>query len=691
MRQDAGSAVAEEQDQERRLAKRLEQQGEVDAAVRIHVRLGDRDEAVRIYMRAGRHREAGELIQQLIDRFEDVRNLKPEQRNVAKRAAVCFTQAGDTKRAVELYLLAGDPHRAAGLLERAGDLVGAARIREDWGDDAQKAQRLGRRETNVAQVASQEQAKRLELAGNFKDAMAAYLARKDYKNAAIMAHKAQEPGEAAKLFVLAAMPYPAAQCYEQIGELSQALDAVVRVPRNHDRYRVSALMAIRIASQLNVLEFQFDHFLSKLVQSGPQDDTEAAAFYSLAELYRRHDFLENALETLRRLDEKKPGYRDVPKLMNELNGELTDSKMVFEKIEREDASFRGDGDLASKHSSALAPLPSLPPIEDGAGQRPDSFGKTVAGPAKMERPPTTARMAGKSKEEAPVVDAGSGNLGPGTIVAERYRIEQEVGRGGMGAVFRAYDLELDELIALKFYEFVDATGEMQERFKRELALARRFAHRNIVQVFDIGTWRGSKFMSMELLRGCSLADKIAQGLAFDKACSYLAQACAGLGSAHQLGVVHRDVKPENLFVTLEDVVKVMDFGIAKSQNVPGITRTGFIAGSPHYIAPEQASAFGQVDFKADIYSLGAVAYQAFTGRPPFDHGEIVPLLLMHVNDPPPPPRGINPKIPTDIENLILKMLAKNPADRPASCAEIQTIFEQRLDQYARAREILDDP
>jgi len=147
------------------------------------------------------------------------------------------------------------------------------------------------------------------------------------------------------------------------------------------------------------------------------------------------------------------------------------------------------------------------------------------------------------------------------------------------------------------------------------------------------------------------------------------QTCGALDAAHRLGIVHRDIKPGNLFVTTDDVLKVMDFGIAKLQAAPGLTATGFIAGTPGYMAPEQISNFSGVTASADLYALGVVGYEMLTGGLPFRQTDVMSLLNMHLKEAPPLLRPQHPEVPEDLERLILGLLEKAPDKRPASCAE----------------------
>jgi serine/threonine-protein kinase len=163
-----------------------------------------------------------------------------------------------------------------------------------------------------------------------------------------------------------------------------------------------------------------------------------------------------------------------------------------------------------------------------------------------------------------------------------------------------------------------------------------------------------------------------------QAIEFLLQACAGLQAAHDRGIVHRDVKPENFFITEHGVLKVMDFGIAKRQTTKGLTVAGMIAGTPEYISPEQINDFGSVSVGTDLYALGIIAYELLTGTVPFSSEELMTLLMAHLTEPPPPLRSRNPEIPERIEAIVLKLLEKKPADRYASCNDLaRTLMSAR--------------
>lgn len=266
----------------------------------------------------------------------------------------------------------------------------------------------------------------------------------------------------------------------------------------------------------------------------------------------------------------------------------------------------------------------------------------------------------------------------GTVFAGRYEVLESIGKGGMGMVFRARDRQLDEVVALKVLR-EDALSEdptLIDRFKQELKLARRITHRNVLRTHDFGESGGLPYISMEYLEGVTLKDLIrskgalplAVGLRIAK------HMCYGLEAAHGEGVIHRDVKPQNMLILPETGdLKIMDFGIAQRSEVEGgisgLTSDGTMMGTPDYMPPEQATG-GVADFRSDIYSLGVVLFEMFTGQLPFTGEKVVAIILGHVQKPVPRPRSINSQIPDDLETIILRCLDKKPANRYQKVGEV---------------------
>lgn len=278
----------------------------------------------------------------------------------------------------------------------------------------------------------------------------------------------------------------------------------------------------------------------------------------------------------------------------------------------------------------------------------------------------------------PAAATGPGRpLTPGMIVAGRYELINEIGRGGMSVVYRARDADLGEEVALKFLTRGLLDAEADERFKLELKLSRQLVHPNIARLYDIGQHHELRFISMELLSGRDLARILRGGpLPPDRAVGHLIECCAGLQAAHDRGIIHRDVKPANLFVTNSGDLKVMDFGIAKlKRGGPALTSVDLVAGTPAYLAPEQIRGFSGVTPAADLYSLGIVAFEMLTGSQPFSHPETVALLMMHIQATPPRLRERNLAVPQALEPIVTKLLAKLPIQRFQSCRDLARALE----------------
>jgi HAMP domain-containing protein/predicted Ser/Thr protein kinase len=269
------------------------------------------------------------------------------------------------------------------------------------------------------------------------------------------------------------------------------------------------------------------------------------------------------------------------------------------------------------------------------------------------------------------------SLERGSLFDGRYEVLETLGKGGMGIVYRAHDRKLDETVALKLLrpDVVREDPTLLDRFKQEIKLARRITHKNILRTHDFGEANGVPYISMEYLEGVTLKDLVRGkgALPIPVGLRIAKQMCHGLEAAHRQDVVHRDVKPHNMLIMPETGdLKIMDFGIARLsevKNAKGMTSTGTVMGTPDYMAPEQAQGEG-ADFRADIYSLGVVFYEIFTGRLPFGGDTAMVVVLKHIQEPPPPPRSVNPRLPAGLEALILRCLEKDPAKRYPSVEAI---------------------
>ena len=258
---------------------------------------------------------------------------------------------------------------------------------------------------------------------------------------------------------------------------------------------------------------------------------------------------------------------------------------------------------------------------------------------------------------------------PDQVVDDRYRLIERIGSGGMADVWRATDTELGRDVAIKvLHENFARNKEFVERFRREASSAAGLQHQNVVSVYDRGQWEDTYYIAMELIEGSSLRDLITRGLEPSEAVEVARQVLAAASFAHANGIVHRDLKPLNVLIDRSGRIRVTDFGIARAGNSE-ITQTGSVMGTAQYLSPEQAQGFA-VGPATDIYSTGVMLFEMLTGRVPFDGENTVAIAMKQVAEEPPPPSSINPAVSPALDAVVLRALAKDPAQRFASADEM---------------------
>ena len=277
-----------------------------------------------------------------------------------------------------------------------------------------------------------------------------------------------------------------------------------------------------------------------------------------------------------------------------------------------------------------------------------------------------------------ILDATLEELTTGSTFANRYQIIEELGKGGMGKVYRALDKKLNEEVALKLLKPEIASDEKTvERFRNELRLARKISHRNVGRMYELMEYLGVHYITMEYIPGQDLRSLIRQTgkLTAETAVSIAKEVCEGLAEAHRLGVVHRDLKPSNILIDKQGDAKILDFGIARSLKSKGFTGTRMMIGTPEYMSPEQVDD-EDIDHRSDIYSLGVILYEMLTGRVPFDGDTPLSVAYKHKNKTPPNPREFNTQITDELNVLILKCLEKDKEARYQSAGEVRSQLEE---------------
>src|SRR6266446_3899783 len=287
------------------------------------------------------------------------------------------------------------------------------------------------------------------------------------------------------------------------------------------------------------------------------------------------------------------------------------------------------------------------------------------------------------------VAAAGDDVEKGRVLAGRYEILQLLGRGGMGAVYKARDTELDRIVALKLIRPELARNpEILRRFKQELILARQVTHKNVIRIFDLGQSDGIKFITMDFVEGQNLRELLLERGKFpaEQAARVMLQICRALEAAHTEGVIHRDLKPQNVMLSPDGRVYVMDFGIARSAYLPGMTQTGALIGTPEYMSPEQARG-EKLTERSDLFSLGVIFYELLTGKSPYHSDTPLATLWKRMTEKVTPPVVLDPTVPQALSNIVVKALEIEPKNRFTSAREMAQQLEVWLGPSAESETI----
>src|SRR6201993_1771071 len=355
----------------------------------------------------------------------------------------------------------------------------------------------------------------------------------------------------------------------------------------------------------------------------------------------------------------------------------------------QDMSTRHEGGAAVSSGSSSSDLPppsDAPTLVPGAASGPDA--------------PTLAPFSPDSPYDAPTLDGTSPppkgtsriryfapsqpSLEAGAVLAQRYEIVRTLGEGGMGAVYQARDLELNRMVALKVIRpDLAKNPAIIERFKQEILLSQRVTHKNVIRIYDLGEGEGVKFITMEFIEGHDLRTLIHERkkLPPGEAVEIMEQICLALEAAHSVGVIHRDLKPQNIMRDGTGRILVMDFGLARTLEGDGMTQTGAIVGTMEYMSPEQALA-KDLDQRSDLFALGLIMYEMLTGKTPFHAESALASLIKRTQERAIPVSEIDAQIPGAISGIVNKCLERDLSQRYQSAAAILTDLNTWKDKRA---------
>lgn len=374
---------------------------------------------------------------------------------------------------------------------------------------------------------------------------------------------------------------------------------------------------------------------------------------------RRYDLKEKSIEGGGKVDQKR------------LEASEHERKLLRERVENLEAIVTNvDYELNLRIArlasvSQAAQLPAGDPPPDEADP---ATGRTLTQGGKADAADIARKAEALREATAPPLQLGQ-------VLGQRYRVNRLLGRGGMGAVYLADDEVLGEPVALKVIssQFSADRRELVDRFRREASAARKVSHGNVIRIHDLGEAEGGLlYLSMEYFPGKTLGDILTtRGALSDRDVGdIVGQICEGLDAAHDAGVVHRDLKPQNVLVGERNAVKLIDFGLAKTTVMASMTATGIMLGTPYYMSPEQVRG-KEVDARSDIYSLGALVYHAVTGEPPFSGDNPIAIGFAHCSDTPRRPKELRGNLSDGLDDMIMRALEKDPRDRPHSASEFR--------------------
>ncbi len=697
----------------RKNIKSLLSRNDYKAAAELYVSINENKEAAKLYLKAGIPIKAAELYEQM-GNFEKAALHYKDARNFT-RSAEMFEKLRDFRNAADLYEKGGFYKKAADLYKRTNEHLKAAELYERCFIEEGPRRTGTKKSQNYAYLSGT----LYEKAGKFDKAVSIYLRDRHFQEAGFVYEKLKEFIKAAEAYIEAGDLEKAAEAFQQGGNEKKRNEVLCKLSYQKGLLKEAADFAekagdfVRAAEILTEIQ-EFARAGELYVQAGWYSDAGemfikvndfqkaaeafekggkyiwAAQAYEkigdktakIPELYEKErDFfkagtyynelglLEKALNALQKLDESSEYYEAASIMIGEIFMKKGMLKLAIERFQK----FINNKPVSQ---SILLPYYYLGLCYEEAGKNDLAkaiYDKILAVDYQYkdvhERSNKITVIL--SKEQVPTqrtpVDA-SKTIPSQDTQQKRYMLMEEIGRGGMGIVYKAKDTLLNRVVAYKILpSFLSSNPSNFERFLREARISANLNHRNIVMIFDTGSEEGDNYITMEFVEGKTLETYLHGNRKFkiSEVVNIAKQICRALAYAHKSNVVHRDIKPANIIINKEGVIKIMDFGIAKLLEDISKDITS-VSGTPLYMSPEQILGKA-VDYQTDLYSFGITLFELITGRTPFTEGDI---YYHHLNTKPTSPKELNSSIPESLSNIILKCLEKEKAARYKKAEEI---------------------
>jgi tetratricopeptide (TPR) repeat protein len=664
-----GAALFKEAGQFDRAADVFLEAGSTLDAAQAFVKAGQHGEAAKIYASSGNYIKAGDAFERAKDyssagemfarqiaemggaeaTYAGARD-RAELTQLSQRAAKCYEQAGNLEQAAKILETGGHYLTAAGIAEKLGETRRAAELLQKGGRAQEAAEMFAR--SGDTKTAASLVGDHLLSSGNTEAAAESFI-------------KSGDPMRAAELFEGIGRFDRAAECYASFDAFAQAADASLRAGSKDkaahffEKAKVYD-KAAEIYSELGDFERASRFF------------AETGRFFDAAKAAAESNSEKLMVDYLQRVEKDDPNYLLAVSQIARIFVRRGWSSLAVEKLRsvlNGQAVEAGNLELWYVLAEALE-------SEGELNQAGELLHKMLAvqygfRDAKERHAKILEKIKEQKQREATIKASKTASVTAGQR-SERYIRASLLGQGGMGAVYKAYDSLLKREVAYKVLsEELAKNPKARDQLLGEARAAAALNHPNIITIFDIGIDGDEAFICMEFIEGVSYTKRIRdqKQLSIPDVMHFLVSVCQGLDHAHRRGIVHRDLKPSNILLTIENRVKIVDFGLAQPidlETVKGPSGSTSMSGTPRFISPEQARG-EPTDARSDIYSLGATVYNLLAGRPPFTEGNVI---LHHLYTPAPPLRPERPEIPEALEELVLHCLAKQPGERYQSAGEI---------------------